>query len=341
MLNLKSVIDGFKVLLGSIIIHAASLITMITMCFTAHPPTYTGEDGAQKTESAKTLFVCLLLLHLTLAIVKYLQMFVNDHLIMINAVFMMVVVYFTCVLCKNWLYKEGGRTAPAELTPEQAQFDCWLWIELLAVMSCLCCGMVYTFLAKISPPTVNIYSPLQSSSDKDIDFMKAHTMPLELIFNFFCPMFLCIVFLNTGIYPGYEEAADRMLKCNIYYGAVQFICVAMPLFIERVSPTKSEWWIGCAPEFTYACGIASCFVMPLVSVIFNAVYLAHSKTDYHVYQPLIIFIICTQVGLLLWSLLTMLTFLNDDLEYQKDERLGFLAIYKRGRARGVHKYDQQ
>ena len=95
-------------------------------------------------------------------------------------------------------------------------------------------------------------------------------MPLELIFNIFCPAFLCLVFLLTEVYPN-DKSADRMLIVNVCIGAFQFICVVIMFLVERVNSMKTEWWIMCCPEFTYASGIAGCFVIPLVSVIFNAV----------------------------------------------------------------------
>ena len=66
MIKLKSVADGFNVILGSYLTQLAALLTMLLVI--RKPPTYEDEERDQK---AKILFSFLVIYHFILGIFKY------------------------------------------------------------------------------------------------------------------------------------------------------------------------------------------------------------------------------------------------------------------------------
>ena len=64
MLYLKSSVDGFKVVLGGVILN---LMVFLTICIAVGPPEY---DNEEKTRSAKWLYGGLIVYHFTFAFIK-------------------------------------------------------------------------------------------------------------------------------------------------------------------------------------------------------------------------------------------------------------------------------
>ena len=98
MINLLSVTDGFKVILGSFLLHFAALATMI---ISVRPPEY---DDSDRTSGAQVIYYTLIAMHLVLGVVKYITTFVNDSMLMINAIFMLSVVFILACLCEDWIF---------------------------------------------------------------------------------------------------------------------------------------------------------------------------------------------------------------------------------------------
>ena len=102
MLNLKSSVDGFKVVLGG---YVFNFVVFLTLCIAVRPPQYPTEE---KTNEAKWLYALLIVYHFTFSLIKYLTLgaapkFFRDKLcyIMICAISLMT------YLCQNWLYQPG------------------------------------------------------------------------------------------------------------------------------------------------------------------------------------------------------------------------------------------
>jgi len=67
MIDLRSCIDGFRVILGGYIIHLAAFLALV--CTIRTPPEYT--DDPTKTENARTIFISLAVLHSILFVVRF------------------------------------------------------------------------------------------------------------------------------------------------------------------------------------------------------------------------------------------------------------------------------
>ena len=103
MLNLKSSVDGFKVVLGGYLLN---LVVFLTLVIAVRPPEYPTEE---RTNEAKLLYGFLIVYHFAFAVIKYLVLniapkgFRNKFaLIMICAISLLI------YLCHSWLYQPGA-----------------------------------------------------------------------------------------------------------------------------------------------------------------------------------------------------------------------------------------
>ena len=100
MLNLKSVIDGFKVVIGNWMVHIAALLTMIIF---VRPEEYNDDHG--RSDRAMGIYIALIIMHIVLALVKFIKMFVTDEISIITPVFMLLVVIMTIYMCEDWFFR--------------------------------------------------------------------------------------------------------------------------------------------------------------------------------------------------------------------------------------------
>ena len=70
MLHLKSSVDGFKVILGSMMLN---LVIFLTLIIAVRPPEYPDE---RKTTQARNLYIMLVVYHLGFCVISYLSEFI-------------------------------------------------------------------------------------------------------------------------------------------------------------------------------------------------------------------------------------------------------------------------
>ena len=104
MINLDSVIDGFRVIIGGFILNLVALVTII---IAVRPPEY--EDDEELTHTAFVIYITLLVNHLTLAAVRYLSLFQTRLLRDYMVCFMIVQVVIVCILSQRFIYTEDLR----------------------------------------------------------------------------------------------------------------------------------------------------------------------------------------------------------------------------------------
>ena len=100
MIELKNVVDGFNVVLGSWLVHFAAFLTLILAI--RKPPEY--ENDEKTTHDAKMMFSALVIFHLVLGFVRFHSINISMYFWDSLTPLMIAVVILTCFLCDNWIY---------------------------------------------------------------------------------------------------------------------------------------------------------------------------------------------------------------------------------------------
>ena len=86
MLNILHMTDGFKVILGSFLVHLAALIVILA---SISPPEYA--EDAELTSQAENLWCTLIVLHALIFLIRVLTLFVSENFAVINTVLILAV----------------------------------------------------------------------------------------------------------------------------------------------------------------------------------------------------------------------------------------------------------
>ena len=101
MIELISHVSGFNVSLGSWAVHLAAFLTLI-LCFAGRLPKY--EDDPERTKKATIMYTLLVILHLVLAVVKFISLYKDTYVNNKMTILIMAMVFMTCNLCQNWIF---------------------------------------------------------------------------------------------------------------------------------------------------------------------------------------------------------------------------------------------
>jgi len=284
MLQIRSVVDGFNVILGSWIVHLAAFLTMILAIRV--PPTY--EDNPERTKHGKIIFANFVILHLSLAVVKYLSLFSSPYFKDKMTIFIMWVVFTTCSLCQNWVFVNGRDTSA--LTVDQIKFERWLWIELMFVLSFIFGGAFYALVCKITRPCLLFSSPLLNTNSHG-DFMETYGLLLDLTNNMSAPALVGILIASYG-----DEELDWIPSISGWLCVAQTLLFYFALFMTRVSEARSAFYIKVMPELTYYASVVALGLLPLTIIVLNIVGLFTIESFARL-GPFMVFSIWVQVGI--------------------------------------------
>lgn len=94
MINLRSVVNGFRVILLGFV---QNIVMALTMAIVVRPPIY--EDDIELTTQAKRLYYLLITYHIIMAIVRYCSLFLFKELRSKMTLFMMISVFIVSNIC--------------------------------------------------------------------------------------------------------------------------------------------------------------------------------------------------------------------------------------------------
>ncbi len=193
-INLKSVVDGFRVIILGFIQNIMVLITMVAV---VRPPVYEGDE--EKTNHAKILYGVLIGYHLIMAVVRYLSLFVTKKLRSKMTLFMMFSVFLISFICQNWVYVAD--LTPMTRTQEQINFYVWLWLEVSLFYGSIFGGALYSLMCALGIRQVEITSP-QSEKRGEQDFLDMEMLMLDMFNLIFSPTFTFL--LLKGLTNSFE-----------------------------------------------------------------------------------------------------------------------------------------
>ena len=147
MIQLKSVVDGLNIILGSPIVNLACLLTLLLAI--RGPPSY--PDDPERDTNAKVTYSMLVLLHACLTFVKTWSLFVSRFFWDKQTLLTLITVVLAANICVDWLFGQGPS---GELTLDQTRFQHWLLVEMALLVGYVLSGVFYAFLAKLKHPTV-------------------------------------------------------------------------------------------------------------------------------------------------------------------------------------------
>ena len=99
MINLKSVIDGFSVIIGPYWCNLAALITLLTTI--RAPPDY---DDEEENRQAKAIFATLVLGHLILGLFGYLSTWQFPRLNEYKSTVTYGAIILDAIICYQWVF---------------------------------------------------------------------------------------------------------------------------------------------------------------------------------------------------------------------------------------------
>lgn len=76
-------------------------------------------------------------------------MFASRALNTNSSIIMVLSLVLITFLCQHWIFVPGKDWAA--LTPDQMQFELWLWIELSIFFSTIVSGAAFTFFCSLKP----------------------------------------------------------------------------------------------------------------------------------------------------------------------------------------------
>ena len=193
-INLKSVVDGFRVIILGFI---QNIIIAITMAAVVRPPVYEGDE--EKTRNAKILYGVLIGYHLLMAVVRFSSLFVTKKLRSKMTFFMMISVFLISCICQNWVYVAD--LTPMTRTQEQIHFYVWLWLEVSFFYGSIFGGALFSFMSAIGTRQVEITSPLSEKRGEQ-DFLDMEMLLLDMFNLIFSPTFTFL--LLKGLTDSFE-----------------------------------------------------------------------------------------------------------------------------------------
>ena len=185
MVNLISTIDGFRVVIGSWMIHIAELLVIIISLH--KPPVYPTEE---RTTEATWLFCWLCIMHFGMAVIKLDTMYHSTAMWETITICLMLVCATMNWLCQSWLYPAEYYGSDPQ-TREQKKFETWLWIEYAVFWATIFTSCIYGLACFLKKPKIILTSTVLANYGEG-DFVETHAMQLDYIIAAWAPAFVAL-----------------------------------------------------------------------------------------------------------------------------------------------------
>lgn len=212
MLFLKNAIDGFKLIIGSFVIHIVFVLAMITMIITLGPPKYEDEE---RSHEALGIYIFLIFYHLALGAIRFWNLFGSNKFRGNITIWMMLTVVVIILLCQRWIYIDLDVLGLK--TKEQREWYVWCWIELAFFYSTMIGAAILTLVRSWFPLTLRVESPLLVAENEHVDFLDVESLTIDLFNMIAAPLIIsimissqCYVNLSGDLYTmsAYQNASN-------------------------------------------------------------------------------------------------------------------------------------
>ena len=154
MIFTATVIDGFKVILGSLPLQLAMMITILTSVSVPR------DDNDEMDPTAKGTYLWLCIVHLAMFVQIFFNMYVNLNPVA-NVVLMLVQVVTQIFLCVNWVYNPNldPDWLTAGLDEDWTKFLFWIRIEVFVFIGYMACPILFSVIRSIVSEKITMTTP--------------------------------------------------------------------------------------------------------------------------------------------------------------------------------------
>ena len=204
MIFTASVIDGFKVILGSLPLQFAMMVTIITMIRVP-----LDSEGEYETE-ALACYIWLVLLHLILwwqVLVNHYSVSDNPQLYAVsNVVLLMLQVGTQAYLCVNFVFPAEPNPAWTEdgTKGDWTQFLFWTKVEVLIFTGYIGSPILFQFVRAFKRTTFELVNPATGESP-DADVLESNMLTVGIFCSFCAPLLTTTFITYEGHYHLLEE----------------------------------------------------------------------------------------------------------------------------------------
>ena len=314
MPNTSSVIDGFKVTLGSMVVQVAMALTVLVLI-------YTNEIEGPLKENVEWELWILAILHVCFG----LQIFLNFHgdevyqiVSQLTTIVSMCIQFIQVTyLAINWVLPHEDRQ---ELIKEDLQhgeiFIRWCQVEVIVFLGYLFTAMLYMAIAFCKDPILELVNLATAEASK-ADYLEGAFLHVCTVSTFIAPWFTTAILLwlahqvETDDESEHEQAVEwTFLLVLLVFETICSIIVLLLNFLpyQPAYSVPFEDWSGyerwmCKPIFKGAaihevCTIILFYVYGFISmVVFVAFYFFHMDSWIGLYS---LFHGLISLGLMLW-----------------------------------------
>ena len=253
--------------MGPCLINLAALIIMVACIRPPKDSTPTDTGGP----SDELIYWILIFYHIMLGSIKWVSLYVSRLLLAAMTVIMFCVVFMITWLKQKWLYVPGRLVK--ERTPEQEEFEQWLWFEVLLVYSYICGAAVYILFNKFAKTKVTMRSNLQDRWCFG-DFLDAHMIMLDLTNSIFSPAILALMWRKTNTDHIKSDGSDKLAVGLLCLGLIQSLCLIIGIAANGASVNRRKTYNRLCPTIIKWCVYMALLIMPVAIIITSIIGLA-------------------------------------------------------------------
>ena len=327
MIVTQNAIEGFTAVIGG---YVQSLVCAIVMAFCIRAPD--DYKTQERNEAAKTLFWVLLSSHVIMTVYRFLYLNLFSWMRNAIVIFMFMKIILITYLSQSWLYAEDVEDITK--TDDQFYFYRWLWVEYTLVFVNIVGVMIFMLLSSCSKPKVEIQTIPQYRQNKPEDFIYMYTILIQLFQLLIAPS-LVNVWLRFVVYDNinrFEKERDWSLQVAAIFSYVQIACFWVGFMFTRSSESRKRFYNKIMPEVTHYCILFAGLIIPIILIILTTINLISTGVD-----DIVVFTLCSQIGLLLWFYLVFWAAADMTREFAKDQQKAVQLIQYRAEKRRILK----
>ena len=237
----------------------------------------------------------MLIFHLVIMISKYCSTMFSEKWNLLNSVLVLIVATQVTMLCDDFTFSSDTRNS-SPLSNEQAQFEAWLWIELITTFANLAIPCVFAAINFVERVKINLHSPVIKPDRGHRDFMDTQVWLTDYFVLMGAPTANAI-FYSTTLSDSESDKMGGLCRLNIYLSVVQIFFFTISICVNRTHydflnhGNRNVW----QNNICHYAGLTSFLLMPGAIIVANVVYFFLLE-ELFLFSPFMVFVIISQVA---------------------------------------------